>query len=42
MSGQRLDKMRQMFERRGGVYPAAEVRAERQKAEHTAMKKKAR
>jgi hypothetical protein len=37
-----LDKMRQMFERCGGVYPAAEVRAERQKVKQTAAKKKAR
>jgi hypothetical protein len=39
-----LDRMRQMFERSAGVYPAAEVRAERQKikqkAKQTAAKKK--
>ncbi len=34
-----LDRMRQMFERCGGIYPEAEVRAERQKIKQTAAKK---
>jgi hypothetical protein len=37
-----LDRMRQMFERCGGIYPVAEVRAERQKAKQGAARKKAR
>jgi hypothetical protein len=34
--------MRQMFERCGGVYPAVEVRAERQKMKQTPAKNKRR